>query len=159
MKAIGMILLTIFLGKSCSNEAQNDINNAVLQYSAHTRGFHLKIIITKMKVKNWVFASLIGMMLMSSCSENISNKGDALFSQKQYEDAVAEYDKVLKNNPKYFKGLYNRGRAYEELGEFKKAEKDFMEVQEEFEQHRKNALERERKLKRELIDAQMGKNS
>ncbi|MFY7956600.1 MAG: hypothetical protein ACOVNT_00725 [Flavobacterium macrobrachii] len=46
MKAIGMILLTIFLGKSCSNEAQNDINNAVLQYSAHTRGFHLKVIIT-----------------------------------------------------------------------------------------------------------------
>jgi len=46
MKTIGMILLTIFLGKSCSNEAQNDINNAVLQYSAHTRGFHLKIIIT-----------------------------------------------------------------------------------------------------------------
>ena len=45
MKAIGMILLTIFLGKSCSNEAQNDINNAVLQYSAHTRGFHLKIIV------------------------------------------------------------------------------------------------------------------
>ena len=41
-----MILLTIFLGKSCSNEAQNDINNAVLQYSAHTRGFHLKVIIT-----------------------------------------------------------------------------------------------------------------
>ena len=46
MKAIGMILLTIFLGKSCSNEVQNDINNAVLQYSAHTRGFHLKIIVS-----------------------------------------------------------------------------------------------------------------
>ena len=46
MKVIGMILLTIFLGKSCSNEAQNDINNAVLQYSAMTRGFHLKVIIT-----------------------------------------------------------------------------------------------------------------
>ncbi|EFK94987.1 Tetratricopeptide TPR_2 repeat protein [sediment metagenome] len=79
-----------------------------------------------MKVKHWVFASLIGMMLLSSCSENISNKGDALFSQKQYEEAVVEYDRVLKNNPKYFKGLYNRGRAYEELGEFKKAEKDFL---------------------------------
>ncbi|MFN3996754.1 hypothetical protein [Algoriphagus sp.] len=39
-----------------------------------------------------------------------------------------------------------------------KAEKDLMDVQEEFEQHRKNTLERERKLKRELIDAQMGKN-
>lgn len=39
-----------------------------------------------------------------------------------------------------------------------KAEKDLLDVQEEFEQHRKNTLERERKLKRELIDAQMGKN-
>lgn len=39
-----------------------------------------------------------------------------------------------------------------------KAEKDLIDVQEEFEQHRKNTLERERKLKRELIDAQMGKN-
>jgi Skp family chaperone for outer membrane proteins len=38
-----------------------------------------------------------------------------------------------------------------------KAEKDLVDVQEEFEQHRKNTLERERKLKRELIDAQMGK--
>jgi hypothetical protein len=39
-----------------------------------------------------------------------------------------------------------------------KAEKDLVEVQEEFEQHRKNTLERERKLKRELIDAQMGRS-
>lgn len=39
----------------------------------------------------------------------------------------------------------------------RKAEKDLSEVQEEFEQHRKNTLERERKMKRELIDAQMGK--
>lgn len=39
-----------------------------------------------------------------------------------------------------------------------KAVKDLTEVQEEFDQHRKNTLERERKLKRELIDAQMGKN-
>jgi Na+/H+ antiporter NhaB len=39
-----------------------------------------------------------------------------------------------------------------------KAQKDLIEVQEEFEQHRKNTLERERKLKRELIDAQIGRN-
>ncbi len=39
----------------------------------------------------------------------------------------------------------------------RKAEKDLEEVQSEFEQHRKNTLERERKMKRELIDAQMGK--
>jgi tyrosyl-tRNA synthetase len=45
MKAITMILLTFFLGKGCSNEAQNDIQNSVIQYDAATRGFHLKIII------------------------------------------------------------------------------------------------------------------
>lgn len=39
----------------------------------------------------------------------------------------------------------------------KKAQNDLVEVQEEFDAHRKNTLERERKLKRELIDAQMGK--
>ncbi len=39
----------------------------------------------------------------------------------------------------------------------RKSEKDLSEVQKEFEQHRKNTLERERKMKRELIDAQMGK--
>jgi hypothetical protein len=33
-----------------------------------------------------------------------------------------------------------------------------MEVQEEFDEHRNNTLERERKLKRELIDAQMGRS-
>lgn len=47
---------------------------------------------------------------------------------------------------------------FRSFGRIKKAEKDFMEVQEEFEQHRKNTLDRERKLKRELIDAQLGKN-
>jgi len=46
MKAISMILLTLFLGKSCSNQAQNDITNSVIQYVANSRGYHLKIIIT-----------------------------------------------------------------------------------------------------------------
>lgn len=46
MKAISIILLTLFLGKSCSNQAQNDITNSVIQYVANSRGYHLKIIIT-----------------------------------------------------------------------------------------------------------------
>ena len=49
MKAITMILLTVFLGKSCSNEAQNDIANATLQYTATTRGFFQKIIVINQK--------------------------------------------------------------------------------------------------------------
>ena len=38
-----------------------------------------------------------------------------------------------------------------------RAKKDLAETIEEFEQHRKNTLERERKLKRELVDAMNGK--
>ena len=44
-----MILLSVFLGKSCSNEAQNDITNTTLQYTATTRGFFLKIIVSNQK--------------------------------------------------------------------------------------------------------------
>jgi hypothetical protein len=39
----------------------------------------------------------------------------------------------------------------------KKARRDLEEFHEEFENHRKNTLDRERKMKRELIDAQMNK--
>ncbi|SFA74853.1 hypothetical protein [Algoriphagus aquimarinus] len=39
----------------------------------------------------------------------------------------------------------------------RKAQKDLAEVQEEFDNHRKNMLDRERKLKRELVDAQLGR--
>ena len=49
MKAITMILLTVFLTKGCSNQAQNDIANATLQYTATTRGFFQKIIIINQK--------------------------------------------------------------------------------------------------------------
>ena len=49
MKAITLILLTVFLGKSCSNEAQNDIANTTLQYTATTRGFFQKVIIVNQK--------------------------------------------------------------------------------------------------------------
>jgi hypothetical protein len=49
MKTISLILLSLFLGKSCTNEAQNDIANSVIQYTADTRGFHLKIIIVNQK--------------------------------------------------------------------------------------------------------------
>lgn len=49
MKAVTLILLTVFLGKSCSNEAQNDIENTTIQYTATTRGFFEKIVIINQK--------------------------------------------------------------------------------------------------------------
>lgn len=55
--------------------------------------------------------------------------------------------------------LFFAMRHFRSFSLIRKAHKDLEDLQGEFEQHRKNALERERKLKRELIDAQMGKNS
>lgn len=49
-------------------------------------------------------------------------------------------------------------KYYRSFSKIKKAENDLEELRSEFELHRKNTLERERKLKRELIDAQMGKS-
>jgi len=49
MKAITIILLSIFLVKSCSNQAQNDIANTTLQYTASTRGFFQKIVVINQK--------------------------------------------------------------------------------------------------------------
>ena len=50
MKAITIILLSVFLVKSCSNQAQNDIANTTLQYTASTRGFFQKIVVINQKV-------------------------------------------------------------------------------------------------------------
>jgi hypothetical protein len=49
MKAITIILLSVFLVKSCSNQAQNDIANTTLQYTASTRGFFQKIDVINQK--------------------------------------------------------------------------------------------------------------
>jgi len=49
MKAITIILLSVFLVKSCSNQAQNEIANTTLQYTASTRGFFQKIVVINQK--------------------------------------------------------------------------------------------------------------
>ncbi len=50
MKTITMIFLTLFLSKSCTNEAQNDLTNTTLQYTANTRGFYQKVVIMNQKI-------------------------------------------------------------------------------------------------------------
>lgn len=79
-----------------------------------------------MRVFQWGFASLIGLVFLISCSSGNSNKGDELFSKGDYEAAIAAYDNFLATKPRNVKALYNRGRAQEELGNFQKAEKDFL---------------------------------
>jgi hypothetical protein len=50
MKAITMIILTLFLGKGCSQETKNDLANSTIQYVANTRGFYQKITIKNQEV-------------------------------------------------------------------------------------------------------------
>src|SRR6218665_190629 len=50
MKIISIIFLTLFLGKGCDNEQKQDIQSAVIEYSALTRGFYQKIVIQNQSV-------------------------------------------------------------------------------------------------------------
>ena len=45
MKLISLLFLTIFLGKGCDTVTAQDMETAVLEYTANTRGFYQKITI------------------------------------------------------------------------------------------------------------------
>ncbi|TRX24496.1 hypothetical protein FNW25_11255 [Flavobacterium franklandianum] len=45
MKLFAVLLLSIFLSKSCEGQTKNDLKTAVLEYTANTRGFYQKITI------------------------------------------------------------------------------------------------------------------
>ena len=70
-------------------------------------------------------AFILATFFFLSCSSQESNKGDELFKKEDYAGAITAYDNFLSSQPKNVKALYNRGRAYEELGDFASAEKDF----------------------------------
>lgn len=45
MKLFSLIFLSVFLGKSCSSQTKNNLNSAIIEYTATTRGFYQKITI------------------------------------------------------------------------------------------------------------------
>jgi len=50
MKLFTMIFLSLFLGKSCSSHSQKDCKEAIIEYTANTRGFYQKISIQNQMV-------------------------------------------------------------------------------------------------------------
>jgi hypothetical protein len=50
MKTLIVVVLTIFLGKGCSQETKNDMANTTIEYTANTRGFYKKITIQNQEV-------------------------------------------------------------------------------------------------------------
>jgi len=60
-----------------------------------------------------------------ACSEVKRNPADQYFEKGEYELAVQTYTEDLKFKPTDVKMLYNRGRAYQEMGNLNDAKSDF----------------------------------
>lgn len=65
---------------------------------------------------------------LSACNSGLTKEADGLFRDGKYREAVEAYNEYLTTKPKDIKSLYNRGRAYEELGDIESARKDFIKV-------------------------------
>jgi hypothetical protein len=50
MKILSLLFLTIFLGKGCDSAKAQDIQTAVIEYTANTRGFYQKITVKNQMV-------------------------------------------------------------------------------------------------------------
>jgi|21_taG_2_1085346.scaffolds.fasta_scaffold04267_5 tetratricopeptide (TPR) repeat protein len=65
---------------------------------------------------------------LTGCGGETSSSGDRLYGKGEFEQAIEEYTKALETNPSAINHLYNRGRAYEEIGKLDLAEQDFLQV-------------------------------
>lgn len=45
IKLLSILVLTIFLGKGCNGDTKQDLESAIIEYVANTRGFYQQIII------------------------------------------------------------------------------------------------------------------
>jgi starvation-inducible outer membrane lipoprotein len=50
MKVLSLLFLTLFVGKGCDSGSKQDINTAVIEYVANTRGFYQKVTLEKQMV-------------------------------------------------------------------------------------------------------------
>ncbi|WP_185154407.1 tetratricopeptide repeat protein [Fulvivirga sp. M361] len=76
----------------------------------------------------YLLVALIGCLTLSSCKNENSELGDQHFKEGKYQEAIAAYTEYLRMQPRDIKTIYNRGRAYEELGQYDKALTDFRKV-------------------------------
>lgn len=73
-----------------------------------------------------IFVLLV--VVLASCTNEDVLLGDRLFKSGDYKQAVEAYTEYLALKPDHIKSIYNRGRSYEELGQFARAEADFQHV-------------------------------
>ncbi|MEM6643679.1 MAG: tetratricopeptide repeat protein [Bacteroidota bacterium] len=74
------------------------------------------------------FYYLLFIQIVWSCGPKETSEGDGYFDSGAYEKAIVAYSNYLSTKPDHAKTLYNRGRAYEEIGESEKAKADFEQL-------------------------------
>ena len=79
-----------------------------------------------MKSLCWLWMLLV----LWNCSNEDAIIGDRYFAEGQYQKAIEAYTEYVKLNPTSVKSIYNRGRAYEELGQYDRAFRDWSKVRE-----------------------------
>jgi hypothetical protein len=82
MKIVSLLFLTLLMSKSCSNQAQNDLKNSVVQYTANTRGFHLQILVVNQKAT----------ISQGRGTENPSET--VAISDADWKELIAEFSKI-----------------------------------------------------------------
>ncbi|MGG7037002.1 MAG: hypothetical protein ACI7YS_17680 [Flavobacterium sp.] len=82
MKTLAMIVLTIFLGKSCSEGAKNDLANASMHYNAHSRGYYLDIVVANKKAS-----------VVQGRAEK-ENPREITISDKDWNELVGYFEKI-----------------------------------------------------------------
>jgi hypothetical protein len=82
MKTITLLIFTIFLGRNCTGETSQEIQNAVIEYTSNTRGFYYKITIQNEK-------------LFVNKNRDSKEKGDELpLSNSDWKEIVKQFEDV-----------------------------------------------------------------
>ena len=81
----------------------------------------------------WAVTVTLTTLLLAACgsvseAEKYSYAGLEFENQGNLQEAIVEYDEVIRLDPQYTPAYYNRGNAYLELGQPQRAIEDFDEV-------------------------------
>ena len=79
-----------------------------------------------MNLKYFLFIVLVNILF--ACQNENSLLGDRYFEAGDYQKAIEAYNEYLKLKPRHVKSIYNRGRCYQELGQYDRAMVDFNKV-------------------------------
>jgi len=96
MKIITILLLTLFLGKGCDKETQQDLKNTVIEYSARTRGFSQLVVIKNQEIT------------IDTDRRGVKSKQSQKISDADWKILVSEFQKLELDKIKDLKAPTNK---------------------------------------------------